>query len=151
MNTPTKFLSGLFLFIASFNYTYSQSLVDKSKLVMQDNELQRSKAGQDANFYCNPLVLNGQSLDYSNFTINSKGQLAVVAGDPLSAHTSKVPFYISLRRNGKIVEDRRMDFLNKPVYSIEISNVLSFSRTGDQLIITPATDWKAKRILKIIS
>lgn len=153
MKSSTKFLTGILALILTVNYSYGQIFVDKSKLVMQDNENQRNEIGQNANIYCNPLTLNGQVLDYSNFNIKSQGQLSVVTGDPKSANATKIPFYISLRRNGKIIKEVKMGFLKQQIYSIEISKVLSFSKAGDQLLIIPAnkTDWKAKRILKIIS
>ncbi len=152
MKNSIMALIGLAL-IFTVNLSYGQFSIDKSKLVMQDNEIQRNQAGQDANFFCNPITLNGQVLDYSNFNIRSQGQLSVVTGDPKSPGASKVPFYIALRRNGKIIKETKMGFLNQQIYSIDIAKVLSFSKPGDELIITPAnkTDWKAKRILKIIS
>jgi len=119
---------------------------------MQNNEFERSEIGQSENIYCNPLLLDGRLLDYGNFTIATRGELELIKGDPASSGSTKIPFFIRLRRDDKIINNKHMDFLDKQLYEIEISTVLAFSKPGDQLIITPVNkvDWKAKRILKII-
>ena len=80
--------------------------------VMQDNELVRHGIGQDANFYANPLQINGKALDYDIFDMNTKGILTVVKGNPNSKEAQTIPFYVSIRRNGKILVDKKMSFLN---------------------------------------
>lgn len=136
----------------------------RSEEVMRDNELERNAIGQNTGIHCNPLLLDGQSLDYDTFTINSSGELTVIKGEysdfdqtapnynPRSPEFIKIPFTVRLRRDGKILESEGMDFLNREGYKIEISKVLAFGKPGDQLIINPANkeDWKAKRILKLI-
>jgi hypothetical protein len=64
-----------------------------------------------------------------------------------------IPFYVSIRRNGVIVEDNKMNFLNKQLYKVNLSDVFPFSKPGDVLIINPVNpeDWKAKRILKLLN
>jgi len=118
---------------------------------MQDNEFERSEIGRAENIYCNPLILDGHPLDYANFTIHTRGVLALTIGNPASPGSAKIPFFIRLRRDGKILNNPNMDFLDKRLSAIEISTVLAFSLPGDHLIITPVNnvDWKAKRILKI--
>jgi len=135
--------------LTSFSPLYSSG---KAKEVMQNNEFEESEIGQQENIYCNPLLLDGRCFDYGNFTINTSGVLALIKGEPESPGSAKIPFFILLRRDGKIIEDNNMGFLHRHFYRIEISTVLAFSRPGDQLIITPVNkvDWKAKRILKII-
>ena len=119
---------------------------------MQNNEFERSEIGQAENIYCNPLLLDGHLLEYGNFTIHTRGELQLIKGEPESSGSTKIPFFIRLRRDGKLIDNKNMDFLHKQLYEIEISTVLAFSQPGDQLIITPVNkvDWKAKRILKII-
>ena len=120
--------------------------------VMQDNELVPHNIGQDANFYWNPLVLNGKPLDYSQFHLGSSGELSVVKGNPESKDAERIPFYISIRRNGEIIVDKKMPFLDKVLYKVNLLDLQPFSRPDDVLIINPVRreDWKAKRILKLI-
>ena len=120
--------------------------------VMQDNELVRYNVGQDANFNCNPLLVDGKSLDYSQFHLGSSGELSVVKGNPESKDAERIPFYISIRRNGEIIVDKKMPFLDKVLYKVNLLDLQPFSRPDDVLIINPVRreDWKAKRILKLI-
>jgi hypothetical protein len=120
--------------------------------VMQDNELVRHEIGQDANFYANPLQINGKALDYNIFDMGTKGILTVVKGNPESKEARPIPFNISIRRNGKILADKKMSFLNKTLYKINLSDIFPHSQFGDVLIINPVrtADWKAKRLLKLI-
>jgi hypothetical protein len=120
--------------------------------VMQDNELEYHVVGGKENFSRNPLMLNGKSLDYGTFNMQSKGFLTLVKGNPEKTDAKPILFYISIRRNGNILEDKSMLFLNKALYKINLSKVFPFSQEGDLLIINPveAKNWKAKRILKLI-
>ena len=123
-----------------------------AQAVMQDNELVRNTIGQNTNFNTNPLQLSGQMLDYGNFDMGSKGVLSVVRGNPESKDAEAVPFYVSIRRNGQIIENKKMLFLNKAVYKINLSDIFPFCKEGDVLIVNPSRveDWKAKRILKLL-
>jgi hypothetical protein len=120
--------------------------------VMQDNELVRHEIGQDANFYANPLQINGKALDYNVFDMSTKGVLTVVKGNPDSKEAQPIPFYVSIRRNGKIVKDKKMSFLNKALYKVNLSDIFPLSEQGDVLILNPVNvaDWKAKRLLKLL-
>ncbi len=120
--------------------------------VMQDNELERHAVGQDANFPTNPLQINGLMLDYNTFDINTKGILTVVKGNPDSKEAQAIPFCVSIRRNGEIVKDKKMSFLNKVLYKVNLADIFPFSKQGDVLIVNPAraADWKAKRLLKLL-
>jgi hypothetical protein len=160
MRTPSAQLS-LVLVGLTVCFSYGQSLTsfnplksnEKAKEVMQANEFERGEIGLTGDtYYCNPLLLDGKSLDYGNFTINTKGELALLRGALKSSKATKIPFFVHLRRDDKILDDKNMDFLNKEYYEIEISKVLAFSKPGDQLIIDPVNkeDWLAKRILKLI-
>lgn len=125
--------------------------VAKAKAVTLDNELEQGEVGREANFFGNPLLLNGKPLEYADFSIFSKGILTVVEGDPESPVAKKIPFKIYLRRDGTIITQGKSD-INREITEIEISKVLSLARNGDHLIIAPArkSDWKAKRIIKVI-
>jgi hypothetical protein len=120
--------------------------------VMQDNELARQKIGENADFHTNPLLINGYSLNYDTFDAGTRGILTVVKGDPDSKDAQPIPFYVSLRRKGKILTDRKMSFLNKALYKVNLSDIFPFSQQGDVLIVNPVRpeDWKAKRLLKLV-
>lgn len=123
--------------------------IEKAQAIMPGNKLERNKDGQEANFYCNPLLMNGKPLNYANFSIESKGILTMVEGEPKSPGAVKIPFLIYLRRDGVILGQGEE---GPEVYEIEVADILMFAQPGDHLIITPArkTDWKAKRIIKVI-
>src|ERR1700704_6638449 len=91
-----------------------------AKEVMQNNEFERGEIGQAENIYCNPLLLDGHLLDYGNFTISTSGELQLIKGEPESSGSAKIPFCIRLRRDGKIIDNKNMNFLNKQLYEIEI-------------------------------
>jgi len=123
---------------------------ERSMEVMQDNEyVVRSKA--TGNFYCNPLVLNGQPLDYTQFSPQLKGELTLTKGALSLGKRVQIPFYIHLRRNGALVK-LPDEALSGEHLKIEVSRILKFAQKGDQLIIEPANsdDWPAKRILKLV-
>jgi hypothetical protein len=119
--------------------------------VMQDNELERNVL--TSNIHTNPLLLNGKILNYGTFDGNTIGVLTVVKGKPETSEAQAIPFYVSIRRSGKIITNSKMGFLNKKLTKIEISDILKFSQNGDVLIIKPVKieDWRAKRILKIVN
>jgi hypothetical protein len=145
-------------FNAAFTQNNSVAYTDLTKLdffylgtVMQDPEFACRGNGKDAVFSSNPLCLDGKVLDYSKFNMDSKGILTLVKDKQGTEDAKIIPFYVSIRRNGKIVEDEKMTFLKKECYQINLSDIFPFSKSGDMLIIAPAReeDWKAKRILKL--
>jgi hypothetical protein len=146
--------------IASFKEMSNLNFFNKSMAslkhaneVMQDNEFERNDKGNDTNIHANPLILNGYSLDYSIFDLNSRGFLSVVKGKPETTDAKPLPFYVLIRRNGVQVEDKKMLFLNKILTKVNLSDIFPFCKNGDMLIIKPVNteDWKAKRILKLIA
>jgi hypothetical protein len=124
----------------------------RAKEVMQDNELERHEVGQYENFNTNPLQLNDKTLDYGTFDLSSNGILTLVKGNLITVKATPISFYVSIRRNGKILNDKKMLFLNKALYKINLSEIFPFSKEGDMLILNPVNveNWKAKRILKLI-
>ncbi len=139
-------------YLTSLRLTAPFLTKDMRQEVKQNNEFLRTPNGEGNLFHANPLLLNGELLDYGAFDLNSKGVLTVVKGDPESKDAKPIPFYVSIRRNGEIISDKKMSFLNKTLYKIELSDIFSFSKPGDMLIINPARseDWRAKRILKLL-
>lgn len=154
------FLVGIFALTASTGFSQMQDAPEslpllaldgptRANAVMQDNEFDRSEVGQDANIFCNPLLLGGSSLDYETFGRSSTGVLSLSRGEPGSPHSTLIPFRVHLRRNGKLLE---AGFSASETYKVELAGIMSVSRAGDLLIIDPVNkeDWKAKRILKIL-
>lgn len=170
MKSKTKFLFAFLLFALSFTALNAQVGVsyadymtrlrltppyltkDMRQEVKQNNEFLRTNNGEGTLFHANPLLVNGGSLDYGAFDLNSTGVLSVVQGEPESKDAKPIPFYVSIRRNGQIIADKKMPFLNKTLYKIDLSDIFLFSKPGDMLIINPARseDWRAKRILKLL-
>jgi len=144
MKRLTTLFAGLVSFILTVNCSYGQVFSAKAVLGLQGNQMGCNKTTPNGNCYSYPVMFDGQILDYADFTMKGRGQLALVTSNPGSANAVKVPFYIYLRRNGKMVTEDKMNFLNKPVSSIDISDVLSFSKAGDVLIVIPAAKPEGK-------
>jgi hypothetical protein len=125
--------------------------MDRVEEVMQDNEFEIS-AESVGKFFCNPLLLDGQPLDYRAFNVASRGELTLIKGDALTGSPMQIPFYIYLRRDGKILGQQSDKALKKKLWKIELPTLLKFAEPGDQLIIEPVNkeDWQAKRILKLL-
>jgi hypothetical protein len=155
LNYQIVFSQGTFVLKQNFTELKDFYLSDtdkRAKEVMQDNEFEPNELGQSVNFYANPLMLNGKQLDYSLFSMGSKGTLTVVRGNPNTKEATPILFYVSIRHEGKIVVDKTMRFANKPLDKINLSEIFPFAQGGDLLIIKPvlAEHWKAKRILKLV-
>ena len=118
----------------------------RTGMVLLDNESVKTEAGQYANFGCNPLQLDGQALNFEKFDLESKGILTIVKDK------DAISFYVSVRRDGKIIENKKMPSCNKAVNQVNLSDIFPFCKHGDELILNPANpdDWKAKRILKLL-
>lgn len=109
------------------------------------------QAHEKRNFYGNPLTLNGKPLNYTSFSLSSRGMLAVVDGDPESKEATKIPFRIYLKRAGAVVSPSVSDNTQPVYYDIDVSAVLALARPGDDLVIEPVrkTDLAAKRVIKL--
>lgn len=103
-------------------------------------------------FSSNPLLLNNRPLDYSLFSIASKGILSVVAGQPGSAEAVKIPFRAYLKRNGMILMNGAIDS-GKSVHELDISRILANAEVGDFLVIEPVRqeDWVARRSIRLMN
>jgi hypothetical protein len=115
----------------------------------EDPELERNDEGRETPIYANPILLNGQPIDYASFSIKSKGTLTLMKGKPTSSEAVKIPFRVYLRRNGVIVYEKKSA---SKLTQVEISEVLALSKAGDQIIINPTekADYKAKRIINVM-
>ena len=118
----------------------------------QDNEFERSVVGQTEDVHCNPLLLDGQPLDYEAFNLESTGELTMVIGDPNNPDSQRIPFSVQLRSNGSVgqISDLK-NYRVHTVESLEVSEILANAKGGDMLIITPSLPqyWKAKRIIMV--
>lgn len=124
---------------------------DRAMAVRHDNEYTMTGLEQ-GNFYANPLQLNGKPLDYREFGLGSKGELTVIKGAALTAHTIQVPFYIYLRRKGNKVVIPGKDNPDQMQTKIELSEILKHAQPGDQLVIEPVRkeDGPVKSILNLL-
>jgi bla regulator protein BlaR1 len=115
-----------------------------------DSEFERNEEGKNTSIHANPILLNGQPLDYSAFSIKSKGVLTIMKGKPTSPEAVKIPFRLYLRRNGMIVYEKKSS--SSKLTQVEVSEVLALSKVGDQIIINPTekVDFKAKRIINVM-
>lgn len=103
----------------------------------------------DGFFYCNPLMLEGVAFDYNAFTLESKGELKLIKEESKRGKIMEIPFYLYLRRNGKLIAHPCGEGV---MFSrIEISVILKIAQNGDELIVEPVNkeDWPAKRIVRI--
>jgi hypothetical protein len=124
---------------------------DRAAEVTQDSEFEIN-AKSVGNFYINPLQLDGHELNYSEFNLGAEGELTLVKGNAVTGNPMLIPFYIYLRRDGKILELKSDKTMKRKHFKLEISRILKLAEPGDQLIIKPANkeDWQAKRILKLL-
>jgi hypothetical protein len=125
--------------------------LDRAKEVMQYNEY-TTTGFEKGIFFNNPLLLNAKPLDYSEFTLDSKGILTVIKGDAKTGVSSQVPFNVYLRRNGIKVRILGKERRGLEQMKIELSEILLFAKDGDLLVIEAIRkeDGAVKRILKLV-
>lgn len=87
-------------------------------------------------FYSNPYILDGKSVNFENLSTLPKGRLSIVKLDPVSDLKVKIPFHAYIRREGKII-DAQAYAHNHAVTEVEISEVLRVAKPGDELVIDP--------------
>lgn len=139
MKKLTALSAGLVFLLFSVHSSYGQIFSVKAFSAIQANETRCDKTVENGNaHYSYPVMFEGHILDYADFTMKSRGQIALVTGRPGSADAVAVPFYVYLKRNGKVVTNDKMDFFNKQLTSIGLEDVLLFSKPGDVLIVVPA-------------
>lgn len=98
------------------------------------------------------LLLNGKTIDTGQLSGVSRGIISLSANTNSSDKGQVIPFYIYLRRGGKIV-DAQAYAHNYAVSHYEIAEVLKSARAGDELIIDPANqnDKTARRTIIVNS
>jgi hypothetical protein len=123
---------------------------ERAREVMQDNEY-TATGHEKGIFVDNPLMLNGQPLDYSEFNLQSAGELTVSKGAAITGQTTQVPFYVYLRRDGNKILIPGQETPDPTQIKIDISEILRYAEFGDQLVIEAVNkeDGAVKRILKI--
>lgn len=89
------------------------------------------------NFYWNPLLLNDKPVDSEMLSSYNRGKLSLIQGNPDSQSKTKVPFYIYLKRAGKIVDTDSYAH-NNTVVEFELGEILKSAKAGDQIVIDPA-------------
>lgn len=98
--------------------------------------LKPATAQLQANMYWNPVTVNGHPIDYGAFSIHTQGVMALVQGDLRSPRHKKVPFRVSIRRDGKIV--RQWPAGNAANhYALQLNTLMPFVRFGDELVVEP--------------
>nr|WP_295935085.1 hypothetical protein [uncultured Dyadobacter sp.] len=94
------------------------------------------------------LLLNGKTIDTRQLSGVSRGVISLSVNSKSSDKGQVIPFYIYLRRDGKIV-DAQAYAHNYAVSHYDIAEVLKSARAGDELIIDPANqnDKTARRTI----
>ncbi|MGM9507058.1 hypothetical protein ACS5NO_05010 [Larkinella sp. GY13] len=150
-------MSKKWIFLAFLFGTFPQPSVFSGSVLLTENRVtdshENSKSTAEKKtkeFSDNPLLLDGIPLDYSFFSLNSRGKLAVVAGDPYSPDAIKIPFRVYLRRDGKPLNRTKADGHCEKA-EIELSDVLAYAQAGDDLVIEPIRkeDAVARRIIRL--
>ena len=102
-------------------------------------------------FHCSPLQLDGRALDWDAFSIESRGTLRVVHGDPRSPAATPIRFRVRLRRDGRIVEDARSRFLNQASETVDLGDIMAVACQTDELVVEPVEerDWRATRVVPL--
>ncbi|PWK27281.1 hypothetical protein LV89_01594 [Arcicella aurantiaca] len=84
----------------------------------------------------NPLLIDGQPINYEQFSLSSKGVITMITENTKGNGTMTIPFKVYLRRDNKIVYLGGSASTNT-LSEIEISKVLKFANLGDELVIEP--------------
>jgi hypothetical protein len=124
--------------------------MERAKEVRQDNEY--IPTGREKGIFLeNPLMLNGEPLDYGDFDLLSTGKLTVRKGAEKQGQTTPVDFYIYLRRDGNKVLLPGNEKCARKYNEVEIGEILQYAEPGDLLVIEAVNpeDGTVKRILKI--
>lgn len=101
---------------------------------------------------CNPLLLNGASVTMDQLGWATRGILSIVKNKLNATQNTRIPFYIYLKRDGKIM-DANADAHNRPVLQYELAEILRSARAGDQIVIDPAvkTDAAGRSVITVKS
>lgn len=95
-----------------------------------------SLARENEKIISNPLLIDGQPINYEQFSLSSKGVITMITENTKGNGTMTIPFKVYLRRDNKIVYLGSSTSADK-LSEIEISKVLKFANLGDELVIEP--------------
>lgn len=84
----------------------------------------------------NPLLMDGEPINYEQFSLTSRGIITMIAEDSKSKKVMVIPFRIYLKRDNKIVHLGGSASADK-LSEIEVSQILKFANLGDELVIEP--------------
>jgi hypothetical protein len=84
----------------------------------------------------NPLLMDGEPINYEQFSLTSRGIITMIAEDSKSKKVMVIPFRIYLKRDNKIVYLGGSASADK-LSEIEVSQILKFANLGDELVIEP--------------
>ncbi|GAB3264238.1 hypothetical protein GCM10027347_31160 [Larkinella harenae] len=95
-------------------------------------------------------MLNGIALDHAFFSINSRGKLAVVKGDPSSPRSVKIPFQVYLKRSGNVIRPSK-EHCDWQGVTVDLGPVMALAAVGDELVIEPlrSEDALARRVIRL--
>ena len=102
----------------------------------------------DEKFNLSSVLLNGKSVEPALFSAVRYGKISIV--NPGYDLKDKIPFYIYLKRDGKIINADSYAH-NASVFEYEIAEILKSAKVGDQIIIDPATknEQSGRRIITV--
>lgn len=84
----------------------------------------------------NPLLIDGEPINYEQFSLTSRGIITMIAEDSKSKKVITIPFRIYLKRDNEIVHLGGSASADK-LAKIEVSQILKFANLGDELVIEP--------------
>lgn len=95
-----------------------------------------------------PMLLNGKSVSPGTFSAVRYGKISIV--NPEYSLKDKIPFYIYLKRDGKIINASSKAH-NASVFEYEIAEILKSAKVGDLIVIDPAnkTEQLGRRIITV--
>jgi hypothetical protein len=124
--------------------------LERAREAIKDNEYTPT-GSETGTFLDNPLLLNGETFDYSKFSPALKGELTVIKKAAKTGAITQVPFYAYLRRNGQKFFIPGEERCKIPQTKMEISDLLKDAKPGDELVIEAANkeDGAVKTILQL--
>lgn len=139
MNAKPLALATLLLGVAT---TFAQRT--PLSILLQTNQKQPVTSCYDA------LRLDGKPIDYTNFSIVSRGIVTIVPGKSETECAVPVPFRIYLSRNGQVIQQGLSD-TTRSVMNVEVASVLAIAKIGDDLVVESIQKGSAaaKRAIRI--
>ena len=82
-----------FRFATAWEVMQQIQVKQRAREIMQDNEY-TTTGYEQGSFLINPLMLNGEPLDYSIFGLSSKGELTLAKEATTTSQPQQIPFYV---------------------------------------------------------